>query len=459
MTHVDRRVVREPDGPQAYCFPLLAAVMRDIQRAVIAVQYVLAVRRIDPDRVIVDVAHVVEAIPRLAAINRLRRSDAAGVDDVRVIRIDANLTEVHRPLVLVRHERPRRALVRRTPHARDLRIGRKCGDTTTASARCVGDHGGGRGLLICCDFDLRVHHVRLRAADVDCDAPQCAVRQSPRRHLLPRLATVGAGVDAAALPAADESPGRALPLIHRGPQVIRIAGIDDDFRRRRVLVDIQRLRPRLAAVGRHEDTTLGVWAVQMTADGHPDGVRIRRMHDQTAKRLRIFEADIRERLAGVGALVEPIAVRRRLAVVRLAGRDVYDVGIGGRERDIGDGPGAVAVEDGLERGAIVDGLDDAADGKADVVRRRMFFIDRNVIDSATLSDGPDRTPSKIAQQRIVRLVQDAGRCRGRRLRERERRYGTRSSGERARESSSGVHGAASTSEAPSERTGARCQWK
>ena len=54
--------------------PRRAAVPRHVHAAVVAVHHVLAVERIDPDRVVVDVAHVVRWLePRLAAVDRLLR--------------------------------------------------------------------------------------------------------------------------------------------------------------------------------------------------------------------------------------------------------------------------------------------------------------------------------------------------------------------------------------------------
>ena len=75
----------------------------------------------------------------------------------------------------------------------------------------------------------------------------------------------------------------------------------------------------------------------MSADGDPHGVRVARVHDDAAECLSVVESDVRERLAGVGALVEAVAVGGRLAVVGFARGDVEDVRIGRRERDVGDG--------------------------------------------------------------------------------------------------------------------------
>ena len=48
---------------------------------------------------------------RLAAVERQVQADAAEVDDLGIVRIDAHLAEVHRPRVGVVHLPPRRAAV------------------------------------------------------------------------------------------------------------------------------------------------------------------------------------------------------------------------------------------------------------------------------------------------------------------------------------------------------------
>ena len=303
---------------------------------------------------------------RLAAVDRLLRVHAADVDRVRVVRIDANLAEVHRPLVLVVHERPRLAVVDRLPDASRLRIRRATLTATaarpphrrrapaapaqprtrapaprqppgSATAPAAYHHarrvrrrrigagaaaaGAARLFLVLRDFDLCVEDVRVRLADVERDAAERAVRQAVARLLLPRLAAVDRLVEAAARAAADESPRGAPALYIAAQRFMRIRRVDDDLCRARVLVDVERLRPRLAAVGRHEDAALRIRSVEVPTDRRSRRVRVLRVHDDAAERLRIRrDVELRERRAGVGALVEPVAVRRRLAVVRFAGR-------------------------------------------------------------------------------------------------------------------------------------------
>ena len=89
-----------------------------------------------------------------------------------------------------------------------------------------------------------------------------------------------------------------------------------------VSVDVERLVPGLAAVGRHEDAAFRIRPEEMAHRRDPDDVRVLRMDDDAADGLRFGEADVLElhligRRQRVGALVDAVAERAALAVVRL----------------------------------------------------------------------------------------------------------------------------------------------
>ena len=115
--------VGERRGHRVHEVPRLALVPADVETAVVADHDVLRVLRIDPDRVLIDVAGLavaaglVERRERLAAVERLRDRQARDVDRLVVRRIDAELAEVHRPRVAVADERPGLALVLRAEDA------------------------------------------------------------------------------------------------------------------------------------------------------------------------------------------------------------------------------------------------------------------------------------------------------------------------------------------------------
>ena len=83
-------------------------------------------------------------------------------------------------------------------------------------------------------------------------------------------------VDAAAGPAAVESPRLALALIRRRVQRLRILRVDHEVGRAGVVVDVQHLLPRAPAVGGLEDAALGVRSPQMADRRDVHDVRVRR---------------------------------------------------------------------------------------------------------------------------------------------------------------------------------------
>src|SRR5581483_12287701 len=100
-------------------------------------------------------------------------------------------------------------------------------------------------------LDDGVHEPAVAVEDVEADASRVAAREAVVQ-LRPRDAAVLAAVDAAARAAAVESPRAALALVHRRIEHIGVLWIHHEVGGTGVLVDEQRPRPRLAAVGRPE---------------------------------------------------------------------------------------------------------------------------------------------------------------------------------------------------------------
>ena len=227
------------------------------------------------------------------------------------------------------------------------------------------------------------------------------------------LAAVGRLPQAAARAAAVEAPRRAPALVRRGVEHVRVRRVHHDIGEAGVVVDEVRVRPGLAAVGRLEQAALGVRPEQVAERGDVDDVRILRVDDDAADALGFLQPDVLERLAGVGRLVDAGAERRALAVVRLAGADVDDVGVGRRDRDVADRRDRVLVEDRRPGRAVVGRLPDAAGREADVDDRRVALDDRDVVDAAAHVGRADRAPDEGLEDRIVRGIDRRGqrRCR------------------------------------------------
>src|SRR5439155_21013821 len=98
--HVVADVVEQPDGEIRDERPRLAHVVRHGEPAVVADDQVIRVAGIDPDGVHVVVNHHRRiGLDRLARVDGHVQADAAHVDAIRVVGIDAHLAEVHRPRI------------------------------------------------------------------------------------------------------------------------------------------------------------------------------------------------------------------------------------------------------------------------------------------------------------------------------------------------------------------------
>src|SRR5688500_18303001 len=127
--------------------------------------------------------------------------DAAEVDDVRVVRIDADLAEVHRARIGVVHLRPRLAGVGGLVEAGGIVVDALTAPAATPAAL----------LLFLWALDDGVENVRVLAIHVERDAAERAVEHAAFQ-LRPRLAAVGGLEDAAARAAAVEA-ARGAPAL------------------------------------------------------------------------------------------------------------------------------------------------------------------------------------------------------------------------------------------------------
>ena len=84
----------------------------------------VAVPGIDPQRVVVAVRNPGDRSEGLAAVRGFEKRGSAGIDDLFVRRVHADLAVIHRTVVVVAHDMPALALVVRAPHAATFRIWR-----------------------------------------------------------------------------------------------------------------------------------------------------------------------------------------------------------------------------------------------------------------------------------------------------------------------------------------------
>src|SRR5205823_10697812 len=116
------------------------------------------------------------------------------------------------------------------------------------------------------------------ARDLQPDAAQRLLRRQTAGQLLPGRAAVGRLEHAAGRTAEVAVLPRPLPRRpQRGVDGVGTGRIDDDVDAAGVLVLVQHLLERLAAVGGAEDAALRVRAVRVTEDGDEEAVRIARV--------------------------------------------------------------------------------------------------------------------------------------------------------------------------------------
>src|SRR5207248_11318054 len=91
-----------------------------------------------------------------------------------------------------------------------------------------------------------------------------------------------------------------------------------------------------------------------------DRVRIGGTDDDAADVMRIGESHLLPRFSGVGRLVDAVAPRRALTIVRFAAAGPDDRWIGWRDRDCADRRRSLIIEHRLPRRAAVARFEDAA---------------------------------------------------------------------------------------------------
>ena len=265
-------------------------------------------------------------VDRLAAIARHVQIDAAVDDDIRIVRVDADLAEVHRPRILVVHFLPRRAAIigsvetgggigiharhQRAP-ARPLRrlLFAAAAFATTRAPFAPAPAGRNR------PFDERVEDARPPAVSIDGNAAQRAVGPAVALHARPALAAVNRFPQTAAGTAAIHAARRPPPLIRRRVQNLVVRRVHHQIVRAGVVVDLHHLLPALSAVGRLVDSALAAGAPQAAGGGDEHDVVVARIDHDAVDVARRRQPHVRPRLAAVGRLVDAVAPRRALAVV------------------------------------------------------------------------------------------------------------------------------------------------
>src|SRR5207237_419135 len=187
------------------------------------------------------------------------------------------------------------------------------------------------------------------------------------RELMPGRTAVGRLEDPAARAAEGAALDEALLLLpERGVDRVRIARIDPDVVGARVFVLVENLLKGLATVGGSKDTALLVRSVGMAEGGDEEPIRILRVDGDHRDHLRVVQAEVRPRLAGVGRFIHAVTDGEVGTNYACAAADVDDVRVGGGDGDGADRAGALVIEERVPGRAVVGGAPDAAVIEADV---------------------------------------------------------------------------------------------
>ena len=439
-THVGGNLIELAGLHGVLVVPGVAAIMADVETAIMTNGDDARVFRIDPERVIVGVG-AGEALPGLAAIERHLAGGAADEELLVVDGVDTNLAEVGGALVLIAAEGPGCAAIIRPEHAAAIRIGRRrrraatataasCGGSRLRSAR--GQPAGGAGRLIRDKTTAATNRrgsafrrgaaagTRARAGfhlGVNCGgsggengegdtAIDAVFRLRPARafQLGPGIAAIGRFPHRAARSAAVIAKPGTTPLERRGIDDLSVGRVNGDIVEPRVGVDVLRLGPGLAAVLRAIQSALGILPEEVAHGCDEDDLRVSGIHRDAVNRLRVIQTEVSPGLAAVCGAANTVANRGTLAVVGFAHPDVDDIGVRRRNGNRANGFVRHIVELRLPVIAAVCRLPKAAGGKADIEKHRVFGGSLNIIEAARHDRRANGAELKAAQKRVCGFV-------------------------------------------------------
>ncbi len=218
----DRKVVVEP--------PAFGTVERNRNAAVATQEHVVRVAGVDPQRVVVEMyvlcSFVGKGPPAVVGAHEILPPH---VDSLRIVGIDPDLAEVHRPWI-------------------------RGGDLLPAVAP-VG--GGVHARLPTSGLHRGEDEVAVPPVDVEADPSQLSVGEAVLKAC-PAHTAVQRAVDAAPRAGAVETPCRAPARVHGGEEYIWVQRVHDEVDRPGIVIQIQDQLPAVTPIGRFVDPSFGV---------------------------------------------------------------------------------------------------------------------------------------------------------------------------------------------------------
>ena len=290
--------------------PALSPVEGDIRAAVVGVDHVHRVVRVDPEVVVVAVRHADALGEGLAAVNGLVETHIQPVHGVLVLRVGVDVDVVPGALAQVG-------------------VAVDPGPAFAAVVRAV------EAALFALRLDQRPDAVRVRRRDRNRGLAEDPGRKAAF-DLLPTVAAVLAAVDAAIFAPGDHRPGFPLGAPGAGVEDARVVRVQLDVHETGAVGEEEHLFPALAAIGGAEHPALLVRSEDVAERGGVGGVRILGMDGDGADLSRIPKAEVPPGLPGVGRAVDAVADRDVAARAHGPRAHIDDIHIGRRDLDGAD---------------------------------------------------------------------------------------------------------------------------
>ena len=141
----------------------------------------------------------------------------------------------------------------------------------------------------------------------------------------------------------------------------------------------------------------------MTERGDKDNIRIARIHDHSANRARILQANALPGLTSVQRFPHAVALRDVSANASFTGPHVDDIGIGHRNRDTADRRRSILVKNSGPGIRAVGRFPHAATGRAEIVGGRIAG-NSGCRKRAAAAKRADRTVLHSPEQRVAFLL-------------------------------------------------------
>ncbi len=246
-------------------------------------------------------------------------------------------------------------------------------------------------------LDERVDDTRARAIDVHRDASERSRWQAVSREARPGVAAVGRAPERAPRAATVHAAGGAAALVRRREENGGIGEGDGEVVGPGVLIQLEHLLPRLAAVHRLVDAAIATRTEERAGRRHEDDVVVGRMDDDAVDVPRLRQPHEGEGLPAICRLVDPAPPRGALPVVGLARPHPDEVRIDLRHGDVADRDQPLVLEERFEGRTVAGRLPHAAVRGADVVDRRIGLVDGEVGDAPRHRGGADRAEVQLGE--------------------------------------------------------------